>query len=258
MQKAIYREKRYICGDYLDEYIFPVVPCGKPMPGMRIKKRPSRAVQKKLNQRHARESLARKLHANFGETDLAMTMTFRENPENRQEAVKAFQKWLRKIRRLYKKAGIELKYIWQMERSKKGRYHVHVVISGGVDRDTLEKLWGHGYANSKRLQFDENGLTALARYITKSHHQEDEERVTYRSYNGSKNLIDPEPEINDTRIRSRKRAAALADMDPDAWAELYPDYQVVDMETFHSDEYGSIYVFARLCRVKFGGGNDGR
>lgn len=248
--KAIYREKRYVCGAYLDVYTYPVVPYAKPTHGKRTKKRPSREVQKKLNQRHARERMARVMHANFDENDLALTLTYRENPESREQAVKKFQRWLRKIRRLYKQSGLELKYIWQMERSRKGRYHVHAVISGGVDRDTLEKLWVHGYANTKRLQFDDSGLAALARYITKSHHEDGEERVTYRSYNGSKNLINPEPEISDTRIRSRKRAAALADMDPDAWAELYPDYQVVDIETFHSDEYGGIYLFARLCHTE--------
>lgn len=248
MQKAIYREKRYVCGDYLDAYVYPVVPCGKPSPGKRQKKRPSREVQKKLNQRHAREQLARVLHANFGERDLSMTMTWREMPETKEQAVKEFQKWLRKVRGLYRNAGIQLKYIWQMEKSRKGRYHVHVVISGGIDRDTLEKAWGKGYANTKRLQFDDGGLAALARYITKSHHEDAEERVTYRSYNGSKNLIKPEPEINDTRIRSRKRAAAMADMDPDILEELYPGYLVVDMDSFHSDEYGSIYLFTRLRR----------
>jgi hypothetical protein len=127
-------------------------------------------------QRHARERMARVMHANFDENDLALTLTYRENQESREQAVKQFQKWLRKVRRLYKQAGAELKYIWQMEKSKKGRYHVHVVISGGVDRDTLEKLWNHGYANTKRLQFDESGLAALARYITKSNHEDSEER----------------------------------------------------------------------------------
>lgn len=95
-----------------------------------------------------------------------------------------------------------------------------MVLTGGIDRDELEKLWGHGYANSKRLQFDQHGLAALSRYIGKSCVDSEEERVTYRSYNGSKNLIDPEPEYNDSKIRSRKRAQELADMDWNLWHEL--------------------------------------
>ena len=136
-----------------------------------------------------------------------------------------------------------------MEVTKKGRYHFHLILSGGMDRDDLEQLWGHGWANTKRLQFDEHGLTALSHYMAKSHRREDETRLTYRAYNGSKNLIDPEPKINDSKIRSRKRAAELADMDWNTWHEIYPEYEVADLHPFHSDEYGSVYIFARLRRT---------
>lgn len=249
MKKSYYREKKYICGEYMDVYIYPVFPTAQSRkPGRRIKKRPTKEVQRKLNQRHAQEKLARVLNANFTEDDLSMTLTYRENPSS-DDAVKTdVQKFLRKIRYRYKKAGKELKYAWQAEKSTKGRYHIHLVLSGGIDRDELEKLWGHGYANSKRLQFDQHGLAALAKYMTKSHHDDGEERITYRSYNGSKNLIDPEPEINDSRIRSRKKALELADMDWNSWHELYPDYEVSDLLPFCSDEYGSVYIFARLHR----------
>ena len=135
-----------------------------------------------------------------------------------------------------------------MEKSKKGRYHVHMILSGGIDRDKLEKLWGNGYANSKRLQFDQNGVAALVRYITKSHHNKDEERITYKAWNGSRNLIDPEPEISDTKVRSRKKALELADGEFNAWNEIFPGYEIADINQFHSDEYGSVYLFARLYR----------
>lgn len=246
--KAIYRLKYYRCGEYLDAYCYPVVPCAKPIQGKRTKKRPSREVQKKLNQRHARERLTRLVNANFDENDLNMTLTYRKNPESKEEAVKHLQKYIRKLRTEYKKAGIELKYVWQMEKSKKGRYHVHMILSGGVDRDKLEKLWGNGYANSKRLQFDQNGVAALVGYITKSHHKKEEERLTYKAWSSSRNLIDPEPEISDTKVRSKKKAAELADGDFNAWYAIFPEYEIADINQFHSDEYGSIYLFARLYR----------
>lgn len=114
--------------------------------------------------------------------------------------------------------------------------------------DKLEQLWGHGYANSRRLQFDKNGVAALVGYITKSHHSKDEERITYKAWNGSRNLIDPEPEISDTKVKSRKKAMELADGDFNAWNEIFPEYEIADINQFHSDEYGSIYLFARLYR----------
>lgn len=247
--RAIYREKQYQCGEYMTVYVYPVVPCGKSTPGKRTRKKASREVQKKLNRRHAAEHLERVAHANFTDNDLSITLTFTENPKTKEEATKKIQAFLRKLRRLYKKANIEMKYIWQMEKSKKGRYHVHMILSGGIDRDTIEKKWGLGYANTKRLQFDQNGITALTRYIGKSHTDKEEEQLTYRSYNGSKNLIDPEPEISDTRVRSKRKAAELADMNANTWIELYPDYELTDLSQFHDDGYGGIYLFARLFRT---------
>lgn len=247
---GIYRAKIYRCGAYMDFYGYPVFPV--PLScrtGKRIRKKPTRKMQEKLNWRHAAEKLTRILNTNFTEEDLSLTLTFRENPIDDEAAKKAIQRFLHKIRYRFKKMGRELKYVWQLEKSKKGRYHIHMVLSGGIDRDKLEKLWGNGYANSKRLQFDQNGLAALSRYIGKSCVDSEEERVTYRSYNGSKNLIDPEPEINDSKIRSRKRAQELAEMDWNLWHELYPDYEVADLYSYTSEDYGGIYIFARLHRT---------
>lgn len=249
--KAVYQEKKYRCGNFMDVYIYPAYPVRR-MPGekRRKKRRPTREVQKKLNKRHASEKLARLAHANFTEEDLSLELDFRENPKDKETAMKELQKFLRKVRRRFQKLEKELKYLWVMETTKKGRFHFHLIISGGIDRDQLEKLWGHGWANSRRLQFDRNGLTALSKYMTKSVRNQEEKPLTYRSYNGSKNLIDPEPEISSTRIRSRKRAAELAEMDWNTWNELYPGFEVVDLEPFYNDEYGSIYIFARLRKLE--------
>lgn len=256
MNTAVYREKKYICGDYADVYIYPVYPqIMRPSGRRRSRRGPTKAVQEKLNRRHRNEKLARLMNANFTERDLAITLTYAINPGSDEEAKTDIQKWLRRVRYRFKKHGMTLRYIWTMERSGKGRYHFHVVLSGGIDRDELEQLWGHGYANSKRLQFDESGLTALSHYMTKNY-SEDEDRITYRAYNPSKNLIDPEPTYNDSRVRTRKKAAELADMDWNAWHELYPDYEIADIWPFHSDEYGSVYIFARLHRLP--GGKDQR
>lgn len=254
IRKTIYREKSYDCGNFKDIYSYPVnLQKGKPSGRRRSRFKPGREVQEKLNRRHAGEKLTRLAHANFTEQDLALELDFAQNPEDKETALRHLRNFLRKIRRRYKKLEIELKYLWVMEVSKSGRYHFHLMLTGGMDRDEIEKLWGHGWANTKRLQFDEHGVTALSEYMTKSHRRDDEIRLTYRSYNGSKNLIDPEPRYNDSRIESRKRAAAMADGDWALWAELYPGYEVVDLHPFHSDQYGSVYIFARLRRTDQGG-----
>ena len=57
---------------------------------------------------------------------------------------------MRRLKRLYKANGKELKYIYVTEVSSKGRVHHHLLINRGVDRDAIEKAWGNGWANSKR------------------------------------------------------------------------------------------------------------
>lgn len=250
MKRTWYREKRYLCGDYIDTYIYPVYPVSSKRVRRGAKRKPTRAVQEKLNRRHAKEKYTRLIHANFTEKDLALTLTFGEDPASDREAVTRLQKYLRKLRSLYKKAGIELKYLWSMEKTKRGRVHFHLVLSGGLDRDLLEQLWPWGYSNSKRLQFEQGGLAALGAYMTKSHWSGDEPRGGYRSYNGSKNLVDPPPEVNDYRVGSRTRAKELAEREAGAWEKLYPGCELIELEPFISDEYGSVYIFARMRRVE--------
>lgn len=131
--------------------------------------RPS-AAQAKLNQRHREEKLVRLLHANFTPDDLEIHLTYQQQPESPEEAQRLLRNYIRRVQRARKKQGLPpLKYIAVTEKgSKNGRYHHHVTLSGGMDRDELEKLWGLGYANSRRLQFTESGLAGLGHYIVKS------------------------------------------------------------------------------------------
>ena len=210
--KTVYREKRYYCGEYLDVYIYPTYRQGRSR-GKRSK--PTSAAQAKLNQRHREEKLVRLLHANFTPDDLEIHLTYQQQPESPEEAQRLLRNYIRRVQRARKKQGLPpLKYIAVTEKgSKNGRYHHHVTLSGGMDRDELEKLWGLGYANSRRLQFTESGLAGLGHYIVKS-------PLYARAWNASKNLIDPEPKTRDGRISGR-RAEELA-RDTTNNAEYYP------------------------------------
>lgn len=197
--KTVYREKRYYCGEYLDVYIYPTYRQGRSR-GKRSK--PTSAAQAKLNQRHREEKLVRLLHANFTPDDLEIHLTYQQQPESPEEAQRLLRNYIRRVQRARKKQGLPpLKYIAVTEKgSKNGRYHHHVTLSGGMDRDELEKLWGLGYANSRRLQFTESGLAGLGHYIVKS-------PLYARAWNASKNLIDPEPKTRDAYLRQTRRGA---------------------------------------------------
>lgn len=245
LQKMNYREKSYKCGEYVYEYIYPVWQTGR-RAGRRKKRKTTPAAQKRLNIRHAREKCARMLDTNFTNADLSVGLSYAEQPSGMEQVKRDWQNFVRKVKRRYKAAGIELKYICVPEVSGRGRYHLHVVMSGGVDRDVIEKLWGHGWSNTKRLQPDEFGLSALAKYITKSAADDEEEQLSKKAYWASKNLVDPEPKISDSRIRSKRMAIDLGEENQEAWKKLWPEYDSILVERWHEDEYGYCYIFARL------------
>jgi hypothetical protein len=238
--RTIYREKKYICGEYLDVYIFPTFR----QAGQRSKKsKPTTEAQEKLNKRHAEEKLVRLLHANFTPEDLELGLDYAVNPEDDEAAKRDVQNFIRRLKRLRQKLGLSpLKYIAVTEKSSRGRYHHHVTVSGGIDRDMIEKLWGLGRANSKRLQFDENGVAALGHYIVKS-------PIFDKRWNASKNLIDPPARTNDSRISARTARELAADTSVrQPFEKLYPDYILAEATPFHNDVNGGIYIFARLYR----------
>lgn len=248
--RTVYREKRYVCGEYMDAYIYPVFETGKRSGGRRAKRKPSTKAQEKLNQRHREEKLTRLLHANFTPEDLEIHLTYRVQPESEEEAKRNVQNFIRRLKRYIAKHGLGvLKYVAVTERGKRGgRYHHHVTIrvEKGIDRDELEKLWtdveGSGYANSRRLQFNEEGLEGLARYVVKS-------PAGKKSWSASRNLVDPEPKTRDGHISGRK-ARELADniQDSTQFDRLYPGYLCSRAETWHNDVNGGCYLAVRLYR----------
>ena len=249
--RTVYREKKYTCGEYLDVFIYPVFETGKPGGGKRTKRKPSTKAQEKLNQKHRKEKLTRMLHANFTPEDLELHGTYEVQPENDEEALRDRANYIRSVKRYAKKNNLgEVKYIGVTERGKRGgRYHHHFTIhvEKGIDRDVLEKLWtkteGHGYANTKRLQFSEKGLAGLGAYISKS-------PIGYRAWTASRNLVDPEPVTRDGRISGRK-AKELAEKKQDStqFETLYPGYLASSpAEALYNDVNGGFYLFLRLYR----------
>lgn len=233
------RETVYVTGDYMDGAIYPVFqPAGK----RRKKCRPTKTIQARLNQRNAEKKLTRLVHNNFGEEDLALHLTYREGeePETAEEVNKRLRNFLRRLKYRYGKLGKELKYITCTERGKKTqRLHHHLIISGGLDRDEIEKLWGYGWANSKRLQFGAKGVGELAHYMTKS-------EESYKRWNQSRNLVLPEPAQFDGQLnRDEVKVIAEAVEEGTAWEwfeSRYPDFTLVEARVYRNGINQGIYV----------------
>ncbi len=246
--RHFYREKKYICGDYMDIQIFPVYPTARSR-GKR--KKPTSDVQAKLNAENAKKKLLRLVHTNFTWKDYELTFTYKDKyrPDDEETAKKHIQNFFRRAKRLYKRNGIDLKYIWVMERAEQtGKIHFHAFLSGGVDRTAIEELWGFGYANSQALKFDENGVAGLVYYDLK------DKPLTYRRWSCSKNLKKPEERQNDSRVtfaRAKKlydeaeNVTSFMDTYPE-YAKTLGDYIVSDVSALHNEFNGDYYFSIRL------------
>ena len=239
------REQVYVCGGFLDGDIYPVFqPAGK----RRKKCRPTSAVQKKLNQKNAERKLTRLVHMNFTERDLALHLTYdaEHSPEDAAEALRTVQNYLKALKRRYRKLGLELKYILSTEYGGRGgRVHHHLILSGGVDRDELEALWGRGYANSRRLQFGPSGVTGLAHYISKG-------GAAYKRWSGSRNLVKPESATFDGQLTAKEVKELAEDAEQgSAWRwfeERYQEFELVRCEVYRNGINQGNYIHFEMRR----------
>lgn len=244
--RRIYREKSYQCGDYKEVYIFPCYTSAR-RPGVRGKKaKPTTEGMKKINRKNTENKLIRLLNANFTAEDLSLDLTYspEHNPTEDAAALKNLQNFLRRLKRARARKGLgELKYIAVTEKgSRKGRFHHHLVISGGIDVKELGDLWGKGFIKVSPLHFDETGLIGKGRYMVK-------QSLYFKAFNASKNLIHPQPTSRDGRL-SQKHVEELW-RDPEdrlAYEKLYDGYIFAEADNYFSDRDAGHYIVVRLYR----------
>lgn len=182
------------------------------------KVKPTKEVQKKINNKQAERKLRLLLNANFGYGDYHVILDYirvKGKPDRTKEEMQTdIAKFLRELRKLYKKAGKELKYVHVMEIGSKGARHHHLVINK-LDTELLQQAWYKAYEGHNRVKvfpLDDTGNYAdLASYLLKytSEHRakDDEGALMGKRYNCSRNLVRPEPqyEICTTRAYFRVR-----------------------------------------------------
>lgn len=241
------RETKFYCKDFLEIYLYPVTEQPQAKTKSRGKRfRESSETQKLLNAKYAERKLVQLLHANFTDRDLAIGLDYSDDtrPKTPEEAQRNFQNFLRRVKRLYKKAGAgEVKYISVIEFGEKsGNVHHHIVMSGGVDRDEIEKAWGLGRANTKRLQFLEIGIADMGKYIIK-------DPIMHKRWTRSKNLVDPQPRRNDSHISRKKLDELVADCEHrQLFEQLYPGYVVAEVIPTYCEWDSCYHMEIRMFR----------
>lgn len=240
------RERIVVSGDRMEVSIYPVFQ----RPGQRRAKcRPCSEVQARLNERNSIREAIRVAEANFRPGDYALHLTYAEEPGSLDDARRLLDNFLKRLRRLYRRAGLELRYMKRTERGKKaGRVHHHLYITGGMDRDRIEELWGQGRCNSRRLQFGRDGIEGLTAYIA----GEGKSRDTYRRWSCSRNCVRPQAEEHDGRLSSEEAdeigEAAEMGLGYNYLEAMYPGWECVRCEAAKNETNRGWYTYAVLRR----------
>lgn len=240
------REKRFKCGRYLEVEIYPISRFEQSKSRGR-KKKESRKEQKNLNEKNTRKNLRRRIHANFDNGDLFLTLSYNEEflPENEEGAIRDRNNFIRRVKNYRKKHGLsEVKYISVLEyreasedKRTSTRIHHHLVISG-MDRDVLEGLWGRGRANASRLQEGDFGFEELSNYLSK-------DPKGRKRWSGSRNLVIPEGVINDFKY-SKRKVYDLARSQGEDFESLYPGFICCGFEVRVNEVDGGVYLSLRM------------
>ena len=249
-----YRTRTIKAGPRLEVEIYPIF--GRENSGrLRAAKKnlTPEAVQRN-NEERSRRKLIQLIDANFTEKDYHVTLTYAGQPPEYEKARADVKNFLRAVKRKREQRGLdELKYVYTIEDEQDGkrkRIHIHAIMNGGISREELEQIWGQGYANADNLQPDENGLEAIARYITK-------QQKNRRKWARSRNLKMPKVRTSDTKVsnaRVRRLAVDFPNSAKEIMEKLYPNYTHTRTIMRFSDVVDGAYIRCVMRMTKGGGG----
>ena len=227
-----YREQLIVTGDFARVQIYPV---RQYQYGRKVKNKPTSASMERVNRLNRVNRLSDLINLNFTKKDIqlkldysAFKVTYGRNP-NPDEVVREMRNFMRRLKRLYEKLGLELKYIYISEVGARGHLsHHHVIINAGASYEDIKALWREGGLWMRKLYFNRLGAAELADYFCKA-------KYTYRSYTCSKNLRRPQEtgrEKNifksDYKIR-QKHINAILNGDVEAIRRMYPEWELAEL-----------------------------
>ena len=250
-----YRTRTIKAGPRLEVEIYPIF--GRESTGrLRAAKKnlTPEAVQRN-NEERSRRKLIQLIDANFTEKDYHVTLTYAGNPPAYEKARADVKNFLRALKRRREQRSLEeLKYVYTIEDEqdgKKKRIHIHAILNGGISREEIEQIWERGYANVDNLQPDENGLEAIARYITK-------QQKNRRKWARSRNLKLPKVRTSDTKVsnaRVRRLAVDFPNQAKEIMEKLFPKYTFTKSIMRYSDVVDGTYIRCVMRERQGGGGS---
>lgn len=183
-EKEMVRQKIVHCGSGTRTYYREVdiymggSPARKGKRGPRTRR--SLPKQERLNFKNSQRHLHQLCKSNFTGYDYRLDLTYNDRwlPDSLELGQKYVDSYLRKVNGRRKKKGLPpARWICVDEGfDGHGRPHHHLLVSGGLDRDTMESLWytgrgknaeSLGMASTETLKFNNEGIEGLVKYITK-------------------------------------------------------------------------------------------
>ena len=221
------------------------------------KVKPTKEAQKQVNRRKAERTLRLLLAENFQDGDLHLVLSYIRKHgmphRTKEEMRKDIDVFLRQLRKVYKAAGLELKYIHVMEMGDKGARHHHLVINY-IDLRLIQSCWKKAYPENSKIHvhpLDTNGdYSKLASYLMKYTDKTvgTEKALQGKRWNSSKNLKRPEPEYRIIRDRNQYYT------EPKAIKGYYVDKDSVRVGIHSSEFCGYGFLSYRMIRLSGDGG----
>ena len=244
-----YRTRTTKAGTRLEAEVYPVFGRSMERTARNEKQNITKERQAQLNTRRAKHRLILLVENNFRYwEDYAVTLTYAEEPESEKRCRKDIRNFFDRVKRNREKRGLpEMKYIYAIGYDADKRIHAHCLMTGGIERTELEKIWGKGIANTYALQTYGKGLQGIANYLYKQNEKakDNGERVNYHMWSGSRNLKKPKSHTSDTKI-SNRRVKTLAryfrNEAKEIMEKIYPGYTLEEGEVRYSDIVDGVYI----------------
>ena len=251
---TVYATKEIRAGDQLEVEIYPEFVRGQQaeIPPTAAQKEKHRKAQWNLNEKNSRKQCERVINANFGDRDIWATFTYTDAdmPATISAICFAFRMIRLRCRLLLASSALPcgILRLYTTEGTQEGRFHHHIVMDGDIDMDTVEELWIKGRRNQvRRLDKDEDGLTGMAKYITK-----EKKKKSQKKWTPSKGLKKPEEKVNHYKFKAKdvREMAADSSCIRDKMTHWYGQqgYTFAKAEVRYNDVNGRFYINARLHR----------
>lgn len=246
--KCAYATKRIVSGNQVELEIYPEFTRKDMNLDDSIKKKSSKA-QKNLNDKNARKRLRRLLNTNFSNDDIWATLTYEDRslPSDMKSSQKDMSNYIKRLNYQRKKLGLPpAKYIYVTEYSegkKKIRCHHHLIISGDMSMDLVEKVWKKGRRNNtRRIKKSVDGLNGLAEYISK-------DPKGKKRWCSSKNLEQPKMYKNhrDFSMKKIREMIKNKNMIRQFVETKYPGMIYLDEQALYNAYNGRTYFYIQLA-----------